>query len=329
MSWTSTTYPVTAEIVWHAEHKDGRFSVQTPTGARWHLWSTEFALVNGTSAGAPQQLPSMKWGSPGAPNDIANVYDGAWRTWWYALSSSNRMYSNFIRISIRAFDSVTCPSSCSNGSQSRITLDDNAAYTPQSRVMHEMGHMAVYKSKPYKSASVFCYPAAECAPGDGGWAHNDAEWKASGFNEGIASFVASTVLYSPQAVAPYDCVIADASPCPQNGFDLERSNGASCDTVAEEHRWPLSTERFLWDIYDQVEENFIFSGDFDSRPQWELFDRLANFGSGTNDHEVNEPFDATLSYLDDRDGRSSEDVKYWYEMNGFNAFNQRAINCNP
>lgn len=200
------------------------------------------------------------------------------------------------------------------------------AYAPQARVMHEMGHIAVHKANPFKSIKNFCYPNQRCDQPS--WYPSNPEWRADAFNEGIASFIASVALYRPEAVAPHNCVGIFQSACINEDNNLERSNGASC--ALDEDRWPLSTERFLWDIYDDVREDYVVAADYDRRPFHEFFDRLADYPDGLADHNDDEPWgDSARTVVDNYDGRSGEDMKYWFDVNGFNPFNQRALNCNP
>src|SRR6185436_5378939 len=106
-------------------------------------------ITAGTTSLAPQDSGMWKFGTANAPSQIANVYDGARRT-WNVLATSQAMLNTFTNLEIRAFNN-SCPSSCTEPPNNRIQLDPTAAFRPQERVMHEMGHLAQYKANPYTS----------------------------------------------------------------------------------------------------------------------------------------------------------------------------------
>src|SRR5690606_28276535 len=125
-----------ANIVWRGQHKNARFKITDSAGASIQLTvAASIKLKNLQTT----NLGTRTWGTPSAPNAIVNVYDGAQRMWNRSLSQSSRMVTHFTGVEIRTFDSSTCPTSSAQGSQNRIIMDDNSAYRPQSRILHEMG----------------------------------------------------------------------------------------------------------------------------------------------------------------------------------------------
>jgi hypothetical protein len=121
----------------------------------------------------------------------------------------------------------TCNSSCASGPLGRVQLDGAAAYRPEARIMHELGHIATYKSQAYTYVGLGAYcwdfsSAVEC-----GWAHEEAEWGVAAFEEAMATFAGSSALYPPSIGSPTSCPPTTAS-CSTTAWNLETSSGSSC-----------------------------------------------------------------------------------------------------
>jgi hypothetical protein len=329
VSWSSKAEVAQASIFWEPEHKDGRFRVLTMGGAAYqHPGWQQQALTSGTTMAAPQQLGNRVWGSLSNPYNIANVADGALRM-WSALSSSALMITGFNAVKIHTFTDPAgndCPNSCAQG-KSYIKLDANAAYTPQARVAHEMGHIAAYIANSYTPISDYC------------WSFSTAEWRSDSFTEGLATFLGDASMWSDAS--------ADPRTCKSQGFctanPIEASSGAACSTSSTnpEFRHPLSVARFLWDVYDSVvDTSTICTGggcvtrtDQLTRSVADILDVFHAYPSCFGDHCDDEPWDSNIFgnwHVDNRDGRSAEDFEFNFQKKfGTSAMDAWQMNCKP
>jgi hypothetical protein len=67
-----------------------------------------------------------------------------------------------------------------------------------------------------------------------------------GYQEGLASFLATVSRHWYNSTRATECRPSDTGTC---NLDVESSAGPSC-TAAAERRWPLTTQRFFWDVYE-------------------------------------------------------------------------------
>ncbi len=303
VSWThlGAGAPPQMRVTWSAEHKDGRFTIRAESGGLWNMWTYLFTVTPSSNT----NIGTKTWGSAGSPHRIANVYDGAKRMWYDSLTYSGRMVSYFTNVDVRAFDTAgTCPTSCARGAAKQILLDPNSAYSPQARIMHEMGHIASYLSHNGQS---YAQQSSYAFGGAGGWTITSAEWGSAQFEEAIATFFGDRAIYWRNARAPHTC-IASAVACGTNAFNTETSTGTSCAT--NENRWPLTVMRYLEDLYDT---NSDFTGETVQAPFWYFFDTLASYPEGTANFAEDEPLSGCTggaSGVCDPDGRSGNDF-YW------------------
>jgi len=324
ISWNnpSTTGDITANFIWVGEHKDGRFAVRTSSGGQWTFWTPNFTL----NAGVNTNIGTWTWGNSSAPNSLANVYDGAFHMWSFGLSQSNRMNAFFTGLSIYAFDN-TCPTSCASGPDNRITLDNNAAYQPQARIMHEMGHIASYKGSRDQNrrqtgdCEFYSYPSTSCVSGSG-WSLTSKEWEGAAFEEAVATHLGDVSLYRAFATEPHTCL--SSAECSTGSFNIETSPGTSCGT--DQNRVPLNHIRYHWDNYDSVSD---YTGENLSRGMWEVVDTLNAFNNGNGNRQKDEPFDTFLGipFTDDLDGRSPIDFRENWIVWGTDSSTQLSNNC--
>lgn len=297
LSWSITgSSPVVAQLIVRGEHKDNRFFLRAADGTQLLLNTPTFNATSGSTSSNPQQIGTFAWGGPNNPNDVTNVYDGAWRT-WDVLRQSSILMQRFTNLEVR-ISSPDCPTSCAQSTLNRILLDPGAAYAPQARIMHEMGHIASYRgSGTFRSSGAYCYPNA---PGNCGWTIDQPQWSSVSFEEGLATFLGDTGLYSSNAVAPHTCY-ASQTFCGTGVFNIETSP-ITC--VTDEGRWPLSVDRYLWDAFDS---NADYVNEVQTRSWYEFIDALASFPPGEGNRHSDEPWLGNI--LIDPDGRSAVDFR--------------------
>ncbi len=308
-------------VAWVGEERNSRFYVRNPDGSQRVFWTWDFAVVDGGNV----NMGDPTWGWSGNPEPYANIYGGAWRAWSNSIGQSARMQSVFGGVTIRPFNSGTCATSCASGDDNVIFLDDSAAYQPQARVMHEMGHIASFRSH---TNAEFPQPAACSFYGFGGggcgWNLTSAEHEAAGFEESLATHFGDVGLYYPTATQPHTCL--SASFCATNSFNIETSLGTSCGT--NQNRTPINHIRYLWDLYDSNQDSW---GDSISRGVWDVVDTLNSFFSGMDNQGKAEfyglsPFNTI--FIDDFDGRSPVDYRErLISRGGPNSNPQLSNNC--
>ena len=319
------SYTSAARVYFTGAHKDNRFRFLTSSGGNHKYQTSNFTLsIGGTTA-----IGTRSWGSASDPKEMVNAYDGAVSMWKNSLDKSNRMKNNFNDVVIYAFSDTapySCGTSCASGSRNDIQLDDSAAFKPQARVMHEMGHIASYVASPRsRPSNNYCYPNAT---GSGcTWSFTTAEWRAASFEEGLATYLGDSAFYYWWANDPRTCNSTGA--CSGTNSETETSKGASSNCATDEGRWGLTTVRYLWDIYDGVNDsNFT---DTVRRERYEIIDTLASFPSGFDDHDKNEPFDSSWD-VDNRDGHGGYDFYYnqrYSHSEGIDSYALRQNNCYP
>jgi hypothetical protein len=237
--------------------------------------------------------------------------------WMNSLGQSALMHTAISNLEIRMFSSATCPTSCAQLNSNRILLDDNAAFSPQARVMHEMGHIATYKAhgSGYNGTGTcaqYSFPSTSC--GAFSWDLTTAEWEAAGFEESVATHLADVALYFPNAASPHSCLSATA--CGTNSFNIETSLGTSC--AANQERVPLNHMRYHWDNYDTGNDYF---GENMNAPMWDVLDTLASYPPGTGNGQKNEASGSDL------DGRSTIDFRDRWGARGVGSGGMLLNNC--
>lgn len=317
ISWTSPSTPPSARILWKARHKDLTFEILgSSSGGILYRTSSSFTLTPGTTSVAPQDLPTFRWGRSGAADAITNLYDGAWRMWWYSLRWSNLMQSRFTGAKIKVFGGTSECKTCTYVTTKTIHIGDpEEAFAPQANIMHEMGHLASYFSNyrwatgadeyPCYEGGVPPHPSVTCSDGDKGWRLNRPEWLSLAFEEGLATFFGDVAMYWHGAAVPTTCDSTDF--CTMN---IEQSYGDYDDCLVDEYRKPITTVRFLWDIYDSRDDVGIGLLDEIQIGYGHIVDVLNSYPVGFGDGQVDEPWaDATYTTIDDYDGRSPYDFR--------------------
>ncbi len=316
--WTdpSTSADVEGQIVFRGENKDGRFQIRNTDLGYW-IWWSNVTLQRGETT----EAGTRTWGNSSSPHALSNLYDGANSMWSSSLTNSARMRAKFTDLDIVAYDGEACPTSCASGPKNRVTIDSSeSAYRPQARVMHEMGHIASYlASDGYKQAGsgtdAYCF-GGESSPC--GWGMTEAEWAAVHFEEAFATFLGDVAFYGHSALEPRTC--NSSSSC--GNHDLETSGGTSCPT--DDNRRPINAVRYFWDVYDDHSD---YTGESLSESMFVFIDTMHDYENGVGDGQRNEVWDADLSSIDDRDGRSCIDFRENMKKDGPDSTLQLAHNC--
>jgi hypothetical protein len=242
--------------------------------------------------------------------------------WRLRLSTAGQFAAYFTGLEIRGFAKTIfeyCPTSCAHGPDNNIQLDDAAAYKPQTRIMHEMGHIAVYVSQPWTFAF------ASYGKNDPGftWDYQTDEYASAGFEEAFASFAADSTLYNGNAVAPYGGATEDI------GYLQLETSDRSTGCAAAEASWPLSAERYLWDVYDNRNDGEAIS-EYDSNLWWRIYRNYQHYAGGTGAYAADEHWNSTYTALDWPDGRGSYSYQQNYNLTySFDTYTARWLNCSP
>jgi hypothetical protein len=314
MSWHSATTAAsfTAEVYWDGVNKDTRFMLSGPDATMYTFDSPNFVLTSGTTAAAPQDRGDVKWGAAGAPNSLVDLYHDMWMAWTYALAPSNLMQSRFTAVRAFAYGVFAqCgPSgSCALPGSNVVLMNPSEQYDPFT-VMHEMGHIASSRADSHSGANDYCYPSTCSSNSDAKSIHlfDSPEWLAPTFEESFADLVGNIPMWAPSASDTRICHMAAGS-CTA-ALSLEFSQVTGCtDTLAREE---LQSLRFLWDLYDaHVDSNYAENRSYG--PDL-FFDTLGSYIVGTGDHMTNEPWNAGLTAVDNKDGRSPADFLFWLDV---------------
>ncbi|MFM2416163.1 MAG: hypothetical protein RL385_886 [Pseudomonadota bacterium] len=318
IAWTDNlggTQSYLVAVSWQPIHIDGRFRIRDSAGGDWFFPVGNFTATHGNNT----TIGNWTWGT----NTLANVYDGAVRMWEDSLSQSARQWSHFgvfqpsgaptAFVEIRTnVDDGTCSTGRAWCDLNRICLPTASLLQNQSRVMHEMGHIADCVSERDR------VPGRRANDGlsGGGWNHTSDEWHSRQFTESVATAFANVALYGQGASQPFTCLGSNSS-CDISGFNLETS-AASCTGA---RRDVLQAERYFWDIYDNTNDN----GDTLARGVWEIADTIHTFDPGT----ANRNRDEVGGSVADPDGHATTDfVQNWITW-GTNSTTQHNNNCPP
>lgn len=259
VNWFRVSTPTFVRVFWQLEHKDDRFRVRDSTGGTYAYWTPNITVTNG----ANQYTGTWNVGSSGSPSGIANIYDGADRMWYDALNYSGKMQAVFTNLEIRAYP-TDCPTACAKGPENRIHMPSGAEFRPQARILHEMGHIASYKSNPRRMSTGYNYPTESL--GGGSWSFTTNEWRSAALEEGRATFFGDVAFYWSWATDPRTC--NSTGPCTTS---IEA--GISCSGTVG--RRALQMDRYMWDIYDTVNDGETVSANY-----YAFFDTLGSIPNG-------------------------------------------------
>lgn len=89
----------------------------------------------------------------------------------------------------------------------------------------------------------------------------------------------------------------------------------------------LSSLRYLWDLYD-----FQDDSGFSEPISWEYFEManaIVNWPTGTTNHGNNEPWNSSVTSLDDLHGRAASDYKSIIDTTAVDSTVVYDNNCGP
>jgi hypothetical protein len=305
---------VAARLEFHGEHADGRFKIVNGSGGSISPLTYRFLARQGFT-----WLNFATFGRASAPNDLANLFDGAQMMWQNSIGQSAKMLAGFTGVTIAMYDPFACPTSCANGPANAIIIDSiGSAYNPQSRILHELGHIANFVANPnWKQLGGFNYDFG----GSGGWSLDSPEFESAGWEESIATHAGDVALYGPDAKQPHTC-FASELPCSAGVFNIE--SAGDC-TEPDSNRQVINHIRFHWDVYDTVKDS---DADSVSAPIAALWDVLGAFPNIDGEGGINEFWNPTGTSGDDDDGRCALDfASNWVSLGGPDTKPLVAANC--
>jgi hypothetical protein len=275
-------------IRWVHEHRDDFFRVVDSAGNRYDsIHPHSGATLPALQNGQTVDLGTRTF----TPLQSGNIYDQAWRAWNFPLKHSTLVYANLW------FAELAWPVAGVGGAEAdspnnRINIGTDG-WRSSLQQAHELGHLATFVAN---------------------------EHRASAFEEGLAEFIAIGAHYWFGATGPRTC-FSNIGSCVAGTTDLrnvevysETCNGRSV----------LSNLRFLWDTYDNIDD--AGWSDTLSRSFAGAIDTVGNYPNTTTDGGEDEPWDPTLTFIDDEDGRRGSD----YVTNStISVSTQRTNNCNP
>ncbi|HET8934649.1 MAG TPA: hypothetical protein VFN67_14470 [Polyangiales bacterium] len=351
--------PMNVEVLVLSWQRDGRFFLANPGGQITNVTSGPIAPVDGTSAAMPQRpwATPLQAGNSALPDPFFNAYwalEFEWRTVFKLVGILDQDLTN---VEMRGFQDTmagyhgTRLSSAAFGPDNQIQFDANAAFNPQARAMHEYGHIASYVTNPaFRTTGAYDWSqkaemdlATMMTPvmAGGTWDYATSEWASVAFEEAFATHYGNIAFWNDDADTPTSCSRASgncytpgAMSVPVANADVEASSFSACDTTATapESRRAVSAMRYLWDVYDNRNDNMVDdaytanAGSF-----WQHLAVLASYGTGHGANEINEPYsDDALSIIMKPDGRGSSAYRTNYQTASMvDTAPQRDMNCTP
>lgn len=240
---------------------------------------TSISYTNGTNCSAPQNVGTIIVGTTTTPNDLANIYDAAERTWRRSVVYSH-IASEVPVIDIEfPADSGSCGTGCWSAGTKRVGIPDvnSDALLGGARTAHEIGHLAVARTYPSNTPN---YCNRYNYDSDGGWDLYEEEWGCAAFHEANATFVGDVSRYWWG-----EGTIADT--CRWNQLTVCTAmldDSAYCQSG--EDRWPLSGMRFLWDAYDSNVDGP--NSESNNESYYSLVKGMSYFAAGTGERQRDE-----------------------------------------
>lgn len=367
ISWDSAGHPAPTFLTfqWWSIDAGGRYAVNDTNGAPF--------LFTGTKQIEPQpgdperDFGKLIWFN----NGQANVYAAAQNT-VVALLENATLVANLMNVDIRVFYGAgaagplgVCPTGCAGiaaGGVPTVQLSTNDKFMNQSRVQHELGHIAGRLLSPRKLIGDYCFPdtgaaGGVCTDSDGdgvtqarSWNLTTPEWGNDGFEEAFATFIGDRVIYGQSATQPTTCISAAACSATASLSQVETSTGNGNVGICPQNnqamrRSALIIDRYLRDIYDSSNDSSTCAAGTAATCQWtapsyndthhrsfaEMLNVISRFPAGTQNHERNEPFvTGSTTVINDREGFNCDDYMFVYINNGTPVIDtnvDRQFNC--
>ncbi len=315
--WTKASKPAQVIVKVFAWQKESRVYLADAGGAAYGGY-TYVTL----SPGATTYIFNQYWGTSVAPDEYFNAYWAAELQWRRVMELAGILQTNFTNVELRGFaDTIpgylspggNAPFSAAVGSLKRVQLSLDAKRRPQARVMHELGHIADYLTKPWTVASDATWNGGAA----GAWSATSGEWGHMAFNEAWATHYGNIAFWYDSAVTPTTCFTNQTCysvGVPVANTDVEASsypfnvNNCSTAAAAPEARWPLSMMRYFWDVFDN---RYDGDGDTFSASQSNFWRHLSNtsyYPDGLGLNQLNEPWSVGAGgawVLTEKDGRGA------------------------
>jgi hypothetical protein len=323
----------------HAYHKNSRFWVAN-TGGGLHYGDTAPFAPTASSGSSPQNVGGWGLGSSMWPEWSFNAYWAGERLWRDVLGWTGLQTANFTNVEVRGLADTIAnyltptgffPTSAASGSLKRVQLDANAGYSPQARMMHELGHIATYVSNAWKVGFDYNWPSQGAG---GSWSASQNEWGSAAFEEAFATHYGNIAFWFNNADTPTYCnttTTCYSGGVPVAGTDIEVTSYpfATNNCVANEGRQPISHMRYFWDIFDNRNDA---DGDTYSASVTHFWQHLHNLawyplGTGTDQHE--DPWNPGKTAITEPDGRGSLSYMRNYTANVYDTSLLNIDNCWP
>ena len=313
--WTANPKPAKVIVKVFAWHKDSRFYFTDTNGAAYGGYTVVTLGTNATTL-----IFNQYWGTLLAPDWYFNSYWAAEIQWRGAMNYVGVLQTNFTNVEVRGFSDnqtayLDCPTSCAQGSSKRVKLGSGAALNTQSTVMHELGHIADYVTKPWSVASDATWNGGAANQ----WSLQTGEYGHMAFNEAIATHYGTIAFWNDNSPTPTTCLTAatcySSTGAALDGANVEKTsypyavNNCSTLAAAPEKRWPLSIMRYLWDVFDN--HNDADGDSYGANAAGHFWRHLANtayYPDGLGLNQINEPWSTDSAgtwQLTEKDGRGA------------------------
>jgi hypothetical protein len=334
--WSSSDIRTRARVRIFPRQAEGRIEVRDKSGRTLNNVTALQVLQDGTTYSAPQDIGAWYTGSSSSPRWYFNVYWAAEMQWRLSFAYVGTLQNLFTGVQIQGLTGDATRAH-EEGKLIYIGTSDDAL-APQSRIMHEMGHIASSLMGPRHKVHNYDYPYNVCdrVVCDGAWYQYTPEWRGTSFEEAFATMTGDTTLWWPDAVQPTSG--HSSGPCdPGDPAQQLWPMSYPYDTNycgADEGRWPLSAMRYFWHLYDESND-----GDGDTLQEgWNcyscLYDNLLNYPPGVGDHQLDEPWtDTTYSVVKPGGYDEMNTADYnWHYANDFGKTDSNTLwidNCGP
>jgi hypothetical protein len=305
------------------------------------------AIIGTTQANA-QQFGKRTVGSSSLPQPYFNAFWAAELQWRTTLAFIGVLINDFTGVEARGFQDTivsstfipitdTCTSSCTVGSLKQVQFDTDAAFSPQSRAMHEFGHVASYLVRPWKVG-------VDDSLNGSGWDWSQSEHASMAFEEAIATHYGNITFWNTLSATPTTCLAgkdeycynvvtppATSVPVAFSDFEASSWSGATNNCSVNEGQLPISMLRFLWDVFDGRNDTTRDSYSALAGHYWQHASLMQFYDAGTGQFDHEEPWNGTKTTVTEPEGRGAGSYAWNYVNRASlpNIDSQRSDNCQP